>query len=188
MLTFKTATTDQELRQILDLQQQNLAKNLSPAEALEQGFLTVEHDFDLLKKMNDLENAAIAKENDQVVGFLLAMTRALRHDIPILVPMFDVFDNLTYQGRKLQDYQYIVVGQACIAASHRGTGAFDQCYQVYKYFLKDKYDFTITEISKRNQRSLRAHKRVGFEVIHDFVAPDGEAWDIVLWDWRREKE
>lgn len=187
MLTFKTATTDKELYQILELQQKNLAKNLSLEETLEQGFLTVEHDFKILKKMNDLENATIAKENDQVVGFLLAMTKDLRHDIPILIPMFEVFDNLDFEGKKLQDYNYIVVGQACIAASHRGKGVFDGCYAAYKRHLSEKYDFTVTEISKRNTRSLRAHTRVGFKIIHDFVAPDGEAWDIVLWDWRKEK-
>lgn len=186
MLEFTTAKTDKELRQILDLQQQNLSKNLSLEETLEQGFLTVEHDFEILKKMNDLENATIAKENDQVVGFLLAMTKDLRQDIPILIPMFDVFDNLDFEDRKIQDYNYIVVGQACIGASYRGKGVFDQCYAAYKRHLCEKYDFTITEISKRNTRSLRAHTRVGFKVIHDFVAPDGEAWDIVVWDWRRE--
>ncbi|MFN7115648.1 MAG: GNAT family N-acetyltransferase [Saprospiraceae bacterium] len=184
MITFTPAHTDQELQQILALQQQNLAKNISLETALEQGFLTVEHDFAILKKMNDFEKAIIAKEDEQVVGYLLAMTKDLRDDIPILVPMFEVFDHLEYQGQQLQHYHYIVVGQACIAASHRGNGTFDQCYNAYKHFLKDKYDFTITEISQRNQRSLRAHKRVGFEVIHSFVAPDGEAWDIVLWDWR----
>ncbi len=184
MLTFVPARSDEELQQILVLQQQNLAKNISMETALEQGFLTVEHDFVTLKKMNDLENAIVAKEDDQVVGYLLAMTKDLRDDIPILIPMFDVFDNLTYQGRQLQSYRYIVVGQACVAASHRGQGVFDQCYQAYKHYLKNKYNFAITEISKRNQRSLRAHRRVGFEVIHDFVAPDGEAWDIVMWDWR----
>lgn len=137
--------------------------------------------------MNTLENATIAKEDNQIVGYLLAMTKDLRNDIPILISMFDVLDELPYQGQKLQDYHYIVVGQACIAESHRGKGVFDQCYAAYKKHLSEKYDFTVTEISKRNRRSLRAHSRVGFQVIHDFVAPDGEAWDIVVWDWRDEE-
>lgn len=187
MITFTTATTDTDLQQILALQQQNLSKNLTCEQTLEQGFLTVEHDFATLQKMNALENAIIAKDGEQVVGYLLAMTRDLRNDIPILISMFDVMDELKYQNQKLQQYHYIVVGQACIAETHRGSGVFDQCYQAYKHYLSEKYDFTVTEISKRNPRSLRAHRRVGFQIIHDFVAPDGEAWDMVLWDWK-EKE
>lgn len=185
MISFTTATTDEELQQILTLQQLNLPKNISAAQALEQGFVTVEHDFATLKKMNDLENAVIAKDGAQVVGYLLAMTSDLRQDIPVLVPMFEVMDQLDYKEKKLHQYQYIVVGQACIAAAYRGKGLLDEFYKAYKNFLKPKYDFTLTEISKRNQRSLRAHHRVGFHTLHEYEAPGGEQWEIVLWDWRK---
>lgn len=50
MISFTTATTDTDLWQILELQQKNLSKNLTLEETLEQGFLTVEHDFSTLKK------------------------------------------------------------------------------------------------------------------------------------------
>lgn len=184
MISFTTATTDQELQQILELQQKNLSKNLTLEETLEQGFLTVEHDFPTLKKMNDFENAIIAKDGQQVVGYLLAMTSDLRMDIPILMPMFEVMDELEYKGQKLHQYHYIVVGQACIAEAYRGKGLFDRFYSAYKTFLKDKYEFTITEISKYNQRSQRAHKRIGFEFISEYNGFDGEEWQIVLWDWK----
>ena len=128
MITFSTASTDEELRQILALQQQNLPKNLSPQQALEQGFVTVEHDFAMLKKMNDIEKAVIAKDGDQIAGYLLAMTKELRDDIPVLVPLFEVMDQLDYEGKKLHQYSYIVVGQACIAEAYRGKGLFDQFY------------------------------------------------------------
>ncbi len=187
MISFTKAMTDTDLHHILELQQKNLSKNLTLEETLEQGFLTVEHDFPTLKKMNNLEAATIAKEHNQIVGFLLAMTKDLRNDIPILISMFDVLDELYYQNRTLQEYNYIVVGQACIAGSHRGSGIFDQCYAAYKKHLSEKYDFAVTEISRRNQRSLRAHRRVGFEMLQEFVAPDGEVWDIVVWDWRKNK-
>jgi GNAT superfamily N-acetyltransferase len=184
MLTFTTATSDTDLQQILDLQQRNLSKNLSREQILEQGFLTVEHDFAILKKMNDFEKAIIAKSEEQVAGYLLAMTKDLRYDIPLLISMFDVLDEIYYNDKKLSEYHYIVVGQACVAESHRGTGVFDQLYGAYRRFLQANYDFTVTEISRRNRRSLRAHTRVGFEVIREYVAPDGEVWDVVLWDWR----
>ena len=183
MITYTTSKTKDELEQILVLQKQNLAVGLTASEIAAQGFVTVSHSFDDLYKMNELEAHVIAKDNDRVIAYLLAMTVRSRFDIPILLPMFEMFEAITYQNKKIASYNYMVVGQVCVAADYRGQGIFDACYTTYKSYFKDKYDFAITEIATRNQRSLNAHKRVGFETIHSYVAPDGEEWNIVLWDW-----
>jgi RimJ/RimL family protein N-acetyltransferase len=49
--------------------------------------------------------------------------------------------------------------------------------------MKDSYDFVITEIATRNTRSIRAHEKVGFQLLHRFK-DDKEEWDVVIWDWR----
>ncbi|MEJ7769795.1 MAG: hypothetical protein WKF89_18390, partial [Chitinophagaceae bacterium] len=46
-----------------------------------------------------------------------------------------------------------------------------------------KYDFAITEIDGKNQRSLHAHKRVGFKEVGRYDAPGNTEWVIVLWNW-----
>lgn len=183
MITYKTSTTDIDLQQILQLQQQNLAAGLTAEQIASQGFVTVMHAFEDLKKLNDIEAHVIAKDDDRVVAYILAMTAKSRSDIPVLVPMFEMFEQIGYQNKKIADYRYIVVGQVCVAEGYRGKGIFDACYEAYRDYLKDKYEFAITEIATRNQRSINAHKRVGFETIHEYVAPDGEAWSIVLWKW-----
>lgn len=48
-----------------------------------------------------------------------------------------------------------------------------------------KYDFAITEIHKSNIRSIKAHARIGFELIHSYKDPNGDEWDIVIWDWKK---
>jgi len=183
MITYTTSKTKEELEQILALQKQNLAVGLTAEEIAAQGFVTVLHSFEDLDKMNELEAHVIAKDNDRVIAYLLAMTVRSRCDIPILLPMFGMFEEVTYQYKKIADYNYIVVGQVCVAANYRGKGIFDACYAAYKSYFKDRYDFAITEIATRNQRSLNAHKRVGFKTIHQYTAPDGEEWNIVLWKW-----
>lgn len=183
MITYTTAKTKNELEQILILQQQNLALGLTAQEIAAQGFVTVSHSFDDLNKMNELEAHVIAKDNDRVIAYLLAMTVRSRFDIPVLVPMFELFDAVTYGQKTIADYNYMVVGQVCVAAGYRGQGIFDACYAAYKSYYKGRYDFAITEIATRNQRSLNAHKRVGFETIYTYVAPDGEEWNIVVWKW-----
>ena len=67
-LHFTTATTEEDLAGILILQRQNLSTAISASEAEEQGFLTVVHDLDILKKMNALEQHVVGKDKNKVIG------------------------------------------------------------------------------------------------------------------------
>jgi GNAT superfamily N-acetyltransferase len=184
-MVFTTSQTDTDLQQILDLQKQNLPVALSQEEINREGFVTVSHSFEGLKKMNSYEQSLIAKENDKVVAYILAMTERSKKDIPILVPMFDVFNEIIYHGKKISEYNYLVVGQVCVAKEFRGKGILDQCYIEYKKRFSKKYEFAITEISQKNLRSINAHQRIGFETIHQYRDSGGVDWNIVLWDWRK---
>ena len=183
-LHFTTATTEEDLAGILTLQRQNLSTAISATEAEEQGFLTVVHDLDILKKMNALEQHIIGKDNDQVIAYLLAMTPLSKYDLPVLIPMFEAFDRISYRGKLVAEYQYIVVGQVCVSKDYRGQGVLDLCYAFYRATYQDKYDFAITEIATRNTRSLQAHRRIGFVEIDRYRSPVGEEWSLVIWDWR----
>jgi predicted GNAT superfamily acetyltransferase len=185
MITYTTSGTDNDLEQILDLQKRNLAINLTGEQIDSQGFVTVSHSFADLKKLNDIEQHVIAKDNENVIAYLLAMTARSKEDIPVLVPMFNVFEQIEFHNKKISAYNYIVVGQVCVAEGYRGKGVFDTCYATYRDYFKGKYDFAITEIATRNQRSLKAHKRVGFETIYEYTIPNGDEWSIVLWNWRQ---
>jgi len=183
-MIFTTSQTDQDLTQILDLQKKNLTQSLSQEEISREGFVTVNHSVEVLKKMNSHEQSIIAKENDFVVAYLLAMTQQSKYDIPILVPMFEIFDGINYREKKISEYNYLVVGQVCVAKEFRGKGILDECYKEYKKRFEKKYDFAITEIAQHNLRSLNAHKRIGFKTIHRYQDPSGTDWDIVVWDWK----
>jgi hypothetical protein len=184
MITYTTSKTDADLQQILALQKKNLAMNLTREQIASQGFVTVSHNFAELKKLNQIEEHVIAKEEDRVIAYLLAMTPDSKSDIPVLVPMFDMFEEIEFRNKKIAACRYIVVGQVCVAEGYRGKGILDTCYATYRNYFKNRYDFAITEIASRNQRSLNAHKRIGFETIHEYEAPDGEMWSIVLWPWK----
>jgi GNAT superfamily N-acetyltransferase len=142
----------------------------------------------VLKKLNDIEAHVIAKDNDKVVAYLLAMTVRSQTDVPILIPMFEAFGNTVYGNKRISEYNYIVVGQACVDKQYRGQGVFDACYSAYRKFLQHKYDFAITEIASTNTRSLAAHRRVGFDEISRYTADNGVEWVIVVWDWWRSHQ
>lgn len=182
-LIYTTLNTHQEIEQLLALQQSNLPANISPEEAIEQGFVTVEHDFELMQAMNNAEAHIVAKDGDKVVGYCLVMLDSFQDRIPVLQPMFDLFVTLNYQGKPLNDYHFFVMGQVCIDKAYRGQGVFDGMYAQLGKTYAHKYDFVITEVATRNQRSIKAHQRVGFDLLHHYVDPRGEAWDIVLWEF-----
>ncbi len=186
MITYTTANSKSDLEGILSLQKLNLTRNLDPTEIQSQGFVTVEHTFDVLAKLNDHEKHIIAKDGDQVIGYVLAMTERSRFDIPILLPMFDLFDTILYKNKKISEYNFIVVGQVCVDKAYRGRGIFDNCYTAYKEFYKAKFDFAITEIATTNLRSKRVHQRIGFEEIYSHLGSHQTEWSVVLWDWKNE--
>lgn len=183
MISYSTSNTKEELEGILKLQRSNLAQDLSPEEVQSQGFVTVQHSYDVLKRMNDIEKHVIAKDNDAVAGYALAMTKQSRFDIPVLIPMFDVFDKIVFKEQIISDVNYIVVGQVCVGKAYRGQGIFDDCYAAYKKFYSSKYDLAITEIASTNLRSLNAHKRIGFREISSYTDPENTEWIVVVWDW-----
>lgn len=183
MITVRTAQTTSDLGGILDLQWENHLSRVSDEVKQVEGFVTVRHSLEQLQTLQSIAPHVIALEEDRVVGYILAMTKANRNLIPVLIPMFDQFDQINFQGKKVADYEYMVVGQVCVGKDQRGKGLFDQMYAAYKSEFSNCYSFAITEIAKSNTRSLAAHKRVGFEVIHEFK-DETQSWAIVTWDWK----
>lgn len=183
MVIYTTAKSKADLHGILHLQKTNLPDNLTKEEKASQGFVTVVHSFDDLQNMNAIEQHIIAKDGDKVVAYLLAMTAASKAGIPVLKPMFQTFDEIVYNGRLVSGYNYMVVGQVCVDKAYRGQGVLDACYATYKKQFDSTYNFAVTEIDTANVRSLAAHKRIGFEEVHRFTAPNGVEWSIVLWSW-----
>ena len=185
MLIYTTATSDKDVQGILTLQQKNLATKLTEAYMQSQGFVTVAHRFQDLEKMRDIEPSIIAKDDDEIIAYILAMTQQSKNDIPVLVPMFDMFDKISYWGKPVAAYNYLVVGQVCVDEKYRGKGIIDNCYEAYKTHFQGKYDFAVTEIAAKNMRSINMHQRIGFKEIHQYTAPDGILWSVVIWDWNQ---
>lgn len=180
--TITTASTDQHLHQILALQKINLPKALSEEERKQEGFVTVDHDFDTLKKMNSPYPHVIAFADEAVVAYALVMLRSMEQEVEILQPMFEKINQINYNSIPLQDSKYFVMGQVCVAKEHRSTGVFYKMYDYMKEVMKQDFEYVITEVSDHNTRSLKAHSKQGFKTILRYTAPDGHPWQIILWD------
>ncbi|APG60515.1 GNAT family N-acetyltransferase [Christiangramia salexigens] len=183
-MNFRLAQTDEDLQKILKLQFANLKQNLDEKEIISQGFLTCQHNFGQLKNMNDAEAHLLIEENAELAGYILALTRASEALLPMLNPMFKRFSELTYGGKPLNDYTYLIVGQVCISRNFRGNRLLDRAYDAYRNYFHKKYEFCITEVAVENSRSLKAHQRIGFKVIDNYTESSGKEWAVILWDWK----
>ena len=183
MFTYGPSINDHHLQQIMKLQKINLPRNISNQEAREQGFVTVDHKMETLRDMNTPFGHSCAWVDEELAGYALVMETHFRHRIPVLIPMFDLLDGILWQGKELKDWGYFVMGQVCVAKPHRGRGVFKGLYHDMRSRLSPHFDLVVTEIAKRNSRSIRAHEKVGFETLHEYIDPAGEHWVVVGWGW-----
>ncbi len=169
---------EHELEQILELQRANLARNLSAEDIASQGFVTVEHSLEVLRRMHAIRPSIVAKEGEQLAGYALVMPVECRSFLPILEPMFGRLDALGI-GRQ----RFYVMGQICVEQRWRSRGVFDLLYMAHRRCLGSEYDCVVTEVAMRNTRSMRAHQRIGFDVIDRYRDATDE-WALLRWDWK----
>lgn len=181
MLTVASASSDAEFEQILALQRRYSFRSLSADEQRAEGFVFAEHTLPLLKLMAAELPQSIALADGQVVGYCLGMPLSLRNAIPSLVPMFEQFDRCWFEGKPLSDLRYVVGGQVCVDRPFRGHGLLARLYENLGRSVAPRFDLCVTEIAERNEVSVRAHERMGFEVISRY-ADAQESWVIVAWD------
>lgn len=182
MITIDVASSARHLEQILDLQRRYHASALSREAQEREGFVFVEHSVPLLRRMStELPQAIAVACDDDVVGYCLSLSLALRGELPSLAPMFDQFGRCAYRGRPLSSLRFFVGGQVCVDRAYRGRGLLARLYEQVRQSAPRAYELCVTEIAVRNQVSVRAHERMGFETIATY-SDGSEAWAIVAWD------
>jgi len=171
-----------QIEEILHLQQINLPQNISLQEKQSQGFVTIEHDFDLLLKMNKVSPHIIALDQEKVIGFALVMLGSFREEIEILKPMFHRIDK-NFSNLSVPK-TYFVMGQVCIAKEYRGQGIFKGLYDKMKEVMSPRYDCCITEVDPENIRSIKAHDKQGFKRLELYSDHTGRFWELIIWNWK----
>jgi L-amino acid N-acyltransferase YncA len=184
MAIIKMVQTEEELKGLKALQNANLRRLIGEEEAMKEGFVTSEYSFELLQKMHQEHPSIIAKEGNDVVGYVIVTNKSVYGEHEEIDHLFDTVDAMEYNGQLLKNASYILVGQLCVGKSHRGQGLVQTMYNYYKENFSDKYQYLVTDISQANPRSIKAHKKSGFETI-GVIEQVGTGWDIVLWDWNK---
>lgn len=173
MITYCSTTSASELKQILALQQENLPTVLTSEEKNKEGFVTVHHDLDILKRMHNACPHIIAKHRKAIIGYALSMHPKFGNEIDVLKPMFKEIQNST-----LKNALFIVMGQICIEKEYRGQGIFRELYKTMAKELASEFNHIVTEVDAENRRSIQAHYAVGFQKLKTYTAA-GKVWELI---------
>jgi len=180
-IVFDVASTEEQFNQILQLQQENLVNLISVEQQAQHGFVFAEHTLPLLKRMATFLPQVIALSDNKVIGYNLALHVSMKHEVPKLIPMFHEFEQSNYKDRPLVTYKFVVGGQVCVDEKFRGQGLMSKLYHETRNRLPSGYELCVTEVSARNTISLKAHEKMGFEVVNTYH--DGkELWRVVVWN------
>ncbi|MEM7575142.1 MAG: GNAT family N-acetyltransferase [Bacteroidota bacterium] len=181
-MIIRLAKNEQDLSQILALQALNHSSTVTEDVAQSQGFVTVKHDLNVLKRMHEAAPSVVATVSEKVVAYALAMTTDFKQELPELIGFFVQLDKATYQGRLLRDIPYLVMGQVCVAVEARGQRLVDQMYDFMEQTYRQQYDLFVTEVAADNTRSMRVHERADF--VELFRHRDlGKEWVMLVKEW-----
>jgi hypothetical protein len=174
-----------EITAVLKLQSDNLKINLDAQTIDSQGFVSFVYTPKIIKAMMADEPQIVVKDKDLIIGYALTTTLSYGETMILMKPLVDMSCTLSLNNKPLSTLKYYIMGQVCVRAGYRGMGVFDMLYQGHKQFLSAQYDCVITEIADDNKRSLAAHRRIGFQTIHEyFDAVSQKHWHVVLWDFK----
>jgi hypothetical protein len=187
MISIGTVQSDEDVLAIAALLKANLRRNFSLDMQNSNGFLSIEYELDFLRRINQLAPSIIAKDStSKLVGYSLVVLPEIASEVPELNELVSLISTLEYKGKSLRNYTYYIMGQVCIADGFRGQKIFDQMYDKHRELYADRYQLLISDISSANVRSLRAHARVGFELVHSVKnLISGETWNTVVWNWQK---
>jgi L-amino acid N-acyltransferase YncA len=175
------ASSDSDFEGILALQHRYLRQALTQWEQDAEGFVYLQHDLHILRRMSAELPQAIAVAEGRVVGYCLALAVELRQEVPDLNPMFLQLARCSYLGHPLSSYRFFIGGQVCVDRDFRGRGLAGRLYYLVRRSLPAKFEVCVTEIAIRNRASLASHEGIGFRTVLNYF--DGqEDWVVVAWD------
>lgn len=177
-IVYRRVVSDDELFEIIKLQKCNIPASISIEEQLNEGFVTVQHDLETLKMMNDACAHVIAIHNNTIVGYALSMLDSFKNTIAVLKPMFKEIETCISPN-----VSYITMGQICVDKNYRKQGVFKGLYNFMKSELNTVFDIIITEVDIKNTRSLNAHYAIGFNLLKRYTCNNQE-WALLFWKWQ----
>ena len=143
------------------------------------GFVTTLFTKEQFEAIIEKENGLfIALDGDKVIGYAMAASWEYWSQWPMFQHMIKDLPSTDYLGKTLStenSYQY---GPVCIDKDYRGTKALPNLFEFSRREMNKRYPILITFINHINPRSLRAHEKLGLEIIKSFEYNNNDYYEL----------
>lgn len=173
------AATREHLEQICVLNRENHEENVvDPVAKKRDGFLKVAYDLETLVMLteNGTPPVIAIDQFGHVVGYVILCSRRAVFAFGNRVDKEDATRNSTPSAllstlvaaadtdSLFNDTNYLIIAQICVASSFRGRGLPAALYDIVACVYGNEFPCAIAEIAQSNERSLRAHAKLGWRV------------------------
>ncbi|MBP1682342.1 MAG: acetyltransferase protein [Proteobacteria bacterium] len=173
-----SSATLNDIDEVLELHAKYQIDSISH-EDKKDGFVTTSFTKEQLAKViNEEQGLFIARKNDKVVAYVMCGSWKFCSIWPIFTQMVQDLPNLSYLGQAItteNSYQY---GPVCVDKSVRGSGVLEALFDFAREEMSQRYPIMVTFINKINQRSFKAHTRLGLEVIAEFSFNNNHYYEL----------
>lgn len=170
--------TFKDIPAVSELQQKYHISTVSE-EDKPDGFVTTLFTEKQFKEIIEKENGLfIALDGDRVVGYAMAASWEYWSQWPMFQHMIKDLPNTQFQGEQLtldNSYQY---GPITVHKDYRGSKTFPNLFEYSRREMNKRYPILITFINHINPRSLRAHEKLGVEVIKSFEYNNNNYYEL----------
>lgn len=168
---------------ILGLLVKNLAKNL-PEDEKKNGLYYEPTEEELIKIINGT-GVYLSLIGTELKGYFITMSRELAQTIPFEAELLTKAANMIYDGKTIEEYNYAVLAQICIAKEYRGSMTFHRLHLGTQSMLRDQgYEIGLGEISDKNSKSLAVHSNN--TEVGTYIAESGLKWHVVVVELRED--
>lgn len=173
-----SSATLNDIDEVLELHAKYQIDSISH-EDKKDGFVTTSFTKEQLAKViNEEQGLFIARKNDTVVAYVMCGSWKFCSIWPIFTQMVQDLPKLSYLGQAItteNSYQY---GPVCVDKSVRGSGVLEALFDFAREEMSQRYPIMVTFINKINQRSFKAHTRLGLEVIAEFSFNNNHYYEL----------
>ena len=173
-----SSATLNDIDEVLELHAKYQIDSISH-EDKKDGFVTTSFTKEqLVKVINEEQGLFIARKNDKVVAYVMCGSWKFCSIWPIFTQMVQDLPKLSYLGQAItteNSYQY---GPVCIDKNVRGSGVLEALFDFAREEMSQRYPIMVTFINKINQRSFKAHTRLGLEVIAEFSFNNNHYYEL----------
>lgn len=154
---------------VLELQRQNLYKNLSEEE-LKKGFVTTPFTRAQIEEIIEQDGLFVGLDNKQsIISYVFAGSWEYFSQWEIFNVMTSRFPKLSFQNIPITTINTFQYGPICIHKEYRGQGIINQIFESMRLVFVMKYPISITFINKVNVISERAHtQKLAWQIIDEF--------------------